>query len=135
MMNMLRTSLLANAVFSTLTAITLLLFSRQVAVLFGLSRTLIFLIIGAGLLVFAASVAIEAGRQRPGKVRLIIIQDAIWVLASVVVLIFRPFDISSVGYVLIGVVAALVGLFGLGQWLGLSQKADKIGQFRTKADS
>ena len=120
-MNILRLSLLTNTIFSSLTGLILLFFTDRVVEQFALTQSTVFIIIGIGLLFFAFTVGLEINRQRPKKVNLIIVQDAIWVLASLVILFVKPFDISAMGYWIIGVVAIFVFLFGMGQWLGLKR--------------
>ncbi len=124
-MNILKSSLLANASFSILTGLTLLLLNGKMIALFGLSSGTVFFILGAGLLLFAATVGIEAQKMRPAKVKFIIVQDALWVIASLAILLTKPFAITSTGYTLIGVVAFIVLLFGIGQSYGLKQMQAK----------
>ena len=50
---------------------------------------------------------------------LAILQDALWVVVSIAVLVLRPFGISAAGNVWIALVAAIVAYFGIKQWQGI----------------
>lgn len=111
-----RTALLANALFSAVSGIILLLAAPFLAAQFGLASPLSLRIIGAGLLIFVLSLLHAASRPLVSRrqVLSIIIQDALWVLASLIILIIRPFGLSSVGLWAVALVAMIVA--GLAFW-------------------
>ena len=126
-MNILQTSLKSNAAFSLLSGFLLIVIHGKIAQLFGVSNATVFWVIGIGLVLFAATVYWESIKLRPLQVFSIIVQDLIWVIASIILLIFNPFQISFWGNVLIAVVALIVFIFALAQSSGLS-KMDSVTQ-------
>lgn len=119
-MNYLQIALLSNALFSLLTGLSLIVFHKKIANWFGQQKTVIFWIIGIGLLFFSYSVFIEV-RHPTDAVLYIIIQDSIWVLASIAILWIRPFKITQIGYRIIAGIAAIILIFGTLQLLGYNQ--------------
>lgn len=120
-MNQLQKALLTNAIFSGTSGILLIVLGNQVANLFKTSNTVIFWIIGTVLLFFSASIVYQIKRQHYLGTLIIIIQDFLWVLASIILLILRPFKIAIIGYVLIAVVALIVLLLAVKQVKALAQ--------------
>jgi cytochrome c oxidase assembly factor CtaG len=115
-MNSLQKALVTNATFSTTSALIMLIFSTAITNLFGLEERLPFLVVGIGLLFFAGTILFEVKRQRTKAVYWIIIQDILWVLGSVALLLLQPFGISMMGNVLIAAVAFIVLIFAIWQY-------------------
>lgn len=107
-MKSIQKALLANALFSGLSGLVLIVFKDKIAHVFATSNTTVFWIVGTALIFFTATILFELKRQNPLGVLLIIFQDLLWVLASIILLIFRPFAISAMGYTLIAIVALIV---------------------------
>lgn len=124
-MNQLQKSLLTNAIFSGLSGIVLVVFNKLIARLFDTANTTVFWIIGLALIFFAATIIYEMKRQKPIGVLLIIIQDFVWVIGSIVLLIFQPFEISITGNVIIALVAFVVLFMGINQAKALGQIDNK----------
>lgn len=124
-MNILQKALTGNAVFSTLSALILLIFSTTMTDLFGLKEQFPFLIIGVVLLLFAGTIVFEIKRQRKKPVYWIIIQDILWVLGSIVLLFLQPFGISTAGNILIAIVALVVLVFAILQYQGIQRLQSK----------
>jgi ribosome-associated toxin RatA of RatAB toxin-antitoxin module len=124
-MNQLQKSLLTNAIFSGLSGIVLVVFNKLIARLFDTANTVVFWIIGLALIFFAATIIYEMKRQKPIGVLLIIIQDFVWVIGSIVLLIFQPFEISITGNVIIALVAFVVLFMGINQAKALGQIDNK----------
>ncbi|MBL4648239.1 MAG: hypothetical protein JKY03_00805 [Aureispira sp.] len=120
-MNILQKALIGNAVFSTLSALSMLVFSATITNWFGLEERLPFLIIGGGLLFFAGTILVEVKRQREKAVYWIIIQDVLWVLGSTILLLLNPFGISEIGNILITIVAFIVLIFAILQYQGIQK--------------
>jgi drug/metabolite transporter (DMT)-like permease len=120
-MDPLKNALLGNAVFSAVSGAALLTFHTKIAHIFGFEDGIVFGAIGAALLFFAATVWYESRRLRPPFVRWIVVQDVLWVLGSVFLLVFRPFAISGTGSFLVAAVAVVVAFFGWRQWVGLGE--------------
>jgi hypothetical protein len=119
----LKNVLLINAVSSGATGAGLLLASKVVADIFGTNQIQPFVGVGIFLVAFAAVVYLVS-RQNPmnaNAVRLIIAGDTLWVVTSLVIVLFQVFDISMVGYFLIGAVALWVAAMAYFQFNGLNQ--------------
>lgn len=118
MLNNIKTALKANALFSLLSAATLLSLPQFLAQQFGLKSPLPLYIIGAGLLFFVLSLLYTASRPvvNHGQVQSIVIQDALWVLASLIILVVQPFGLSTVALWAIAIVALVVGALGYWQY-------------------
>ena len=127
-MKILKTALTLNAGFSFLAGITLVLFHAAVANLFGVDNTSSFWTLGIVLLGFATFVYLGSRKLRFGEVLSIIIQDILWVIASAVVVAFRIFSLSKLGYAIIVYVALIVLGFAIVQSIGLRQmkKAERV---------
>ena len=110
-MTPLQRALGANAIFSTLSGLSLLFVPGQIASFLGLAQAVSLPGIGLGLLLFAFFVGWVASRPSRRLVQFSIVQDLLWVIASVGVIFFSLFQLHANGYLILAIVAALVGLF------------------------
>lgn len=119
----LRNALKGNAVFSFISGMTLIVFNGKVEQVMNISETFVLQVIGIGLLLFVALLLYSAFRKKLDirQVKFIIIQDWAWVVGSLVLLIFDPFAISTIGNVLIAVMTAVVALLAILQMKPLSK--------------
>ncbi|GAA3605297.1 SRPBCC family protein [Flavivirga amylovorans] len=137
-MNTLQKSLTANAIFSILNGALLLTFQKKVEQIFKIEPSNFFFILGILLIFFALTIIIEVKKQRALAVLWIIIQDALWVIASSILLLFNPFYISAEGNIIIALIALVVLVLGYGQAKGLarmdegSKKGLKVFKFKRK---
>jgi len=118
----LRTALLSNALFSTISGLTFVMLSHSVAQWIGIGTPIIYRGIGIGLLGFAAFVA-WTGIRKPintSWAALISIADFGWV-AGTLVLVALSFEALEPGGMLLLVIAANVLFFGLRQLQGISR--------------
>jgi hypothetical protein len=116
---LLRKALLANASFSTISGLVLIFAERWVVRLLGLPETISLITLGISLLVFAAILVLFA-RKNPIKLldaRIAVILDAAWVIGSYPLLFVGPFSTS--GKWVVGIVAEVVMMVALMQWLGI----------------
>jgi hypothetical protein len=120
-MNKVQKSLITNAIFSSLSGFILILMHHSIANVFEIRNRNIFWIIGIALLYFATTIVYEIFKQRPKAILWIIIQDFVWVIGSLFILIFRPYEISKAGYITISAVAFIVLLMALNQSKALKQ--------------
>jgi len=120
-MNQLRKALTSNAVFSGLSGVLLIAANQYFAQLFEINNNSVFWITGVVLIFFSGTIIYEIKRQNPLGVLSIIIQDILWVVGSIVLLIFQPFEISKTGNGVIAVVALIVLFMGIGQAKVLAQ--------------
>lgn len=112
----LQLALLANAFFSASTGIALLIAPNILAAQLGIANPHILQIIGGGLLLFVVSLVYTV-KQVPistQQVKVIIWQDALWVLGSIIILIFQLFSLTSIGYAAVAIIALIVA--GLAIW-------------------
>lgn len=130
-MNAIQKSLLMNALFSSTSGVLLLLFSHPIAKIFGTTNSVPFLIIGAVLLLFSATIFFEIKKQRPLSILWIIAQDFLWVAASIIIVVTNYFEVSKVGNTSIAAVAFIVLFMGVNQSKALAQ-VDSIDNKNTK---
>ncbi len=112
-----------NAISSGATGLALVLIPNVFLTLFEVADAWPFVATGIFLVAFALMVFIEARKTivNPSWVRIIIILDAMWVVASIAVITLQSWRISSLGYALIGAVALWVGLMAYLQYMALKK--------------
>ena len=115
----LRKALMGNALFSTLSGLTILLAQGWVLRILGLASNVNLLILGAGLIVFAITLVINARKQQVKKsdAWIAVLMDVAWVLGSYILIFIVPF--STEGKWVVGVVAELVLVFAVLQFVGI----------------
>jgi hypothetical protein len=125
----LRKALIGNALFSTLSGLTILFAQGWVLRILGLSKDVSLPILGLGLLVFAATLVINARRQqvKTSDAWMAVLMDVAWVLGSYVLIFIVPF--SAEGKWVVGLVAELVLGFAVLQFVGIRriQKSERCG--------
>ena len=114
-MNSLQKALKINALFSSISGIVMILFNQSIDELFGTSNNTVFWAIGIALIYFALTITYEIKEQRKKAITWIIIQDYIWVLGSIILIIFNPFEITQMGNLIIGLIALIVLYMGINQ--------------------
>jgi hypothetical protein len=121
---LLRKALFRNALFSTLSGLTILLAQKWVLRILGLSSRAGLVIVGVGLIVFATTLVVNAHRRKvkTSGAWIAVFMDVAWVLASYVLIFVLPF--STEGKWVIGVVAELVLLFAILQFMGIRRIQD-----------
>src|SRR6266436_3345503 len=109
---LLRMALMGNALFSTVSGLTLVLAGEWVVRLLGLPEAVNLLTMGISLVAFAV--------KKPIKLLdawIAVVLDLAWFIASYPLLFVVPF--STTGKWIVGIVAEVVLLFALMQWLGI----------------
>lgn len=116
---LLRTALLANASFSTISGLTLVFAGREIVRLLGLPERVSLAPLGISLLVFAAVLVLFARKKsiKLSNAWIAVVMDAAWVIGSYPLLFVAPFSTS--GKWIVGIVAEVVMVFALLQWLGI----------------
>lgn len=111
-MKQLKTYLIINSIFSAISGLIMLVFVKNLNDLFGINNAYVFPIIGVNLLVFSAFVLIVSIKQLSNRILVstITILDLLWVLGSLVIVVFGLFSISKSGNILIGVVAIWIAI-------------------------
>ena len=116
---LLRRALLANASFSSISALSLVFAGNEIVRLLGLPDTVSLVPLGISLLVFAVMLVLFA-RKKPIKLLdawIAVVMDAAWVIGNYLLLFVEPF--STGGKWIVGIVAEVVMVFALPQWLGI----------------
>ena len=115
----LRKALMGNALFSTLSGLTILLAQGWVLRSLGLAGSVNLLILGAGLIVFAITLVVNARKQQVKKsdAWIAVLMDVAWVLGSYILIFIVPFSME--GKWVVGVVAELVLVFAVLQFVGI----------------
>ena len=126
---LLRKALMGNALFSTLSGLTILFAQSWVLRILGLAQTVNLLILGIGLLLFAATLVINARRQQVkiSDAWIAVWADLVWVLGSYALIFVVPF--STGGKWVVGVVAELVLVFAVLQFVGIRRIRRQSEQF------
>jgi hypothetical protein len=121
---LLRKALLGNALFSALSGLTLIFAQKSVLRILGLFNRVSLVVLGVGLIIFAATLVVNARRQRvkTSDAWVAVLMDVAWVLASYVLIFVLPFSME--GKWVIGVVAELVLLFAILQFMGIRRIRD-----------
>jgi hypothetical protein len=121
---LLRKALLGNALFSALSGLTLLFAQKSVLRILGLFNRVSLVVLGVGLIIFAATLVVNARRQRvkTSDAWVAVLMDVAWVLTSYVLIFVLPFSME--GKWVIGVVAELVLLFAILQFMGIRRIRD-----------
>ena len=126
----LRKTLLGNALFSTLSGLTILFAQGWVLRILGLPSSVNLLIFGVGLIVFAVTLVINAQKHQVKKsdAWIAVLMDLAWVVGSYVLIFFVPF--SPKGKWVVGIVAEVVLLFAVLQFVGIRriQKSEFLRQ-------
>lgn len=117
----------ANAISTLISGLGILIFGKQLASLFEISSTTPFWIVGGVITFFSLTMFVEIKKQRALAILWIITQDFLFTLASIYVLIFKPFDISDTGYLLIGLFLIPIIFFIIYQSIGLARMDAKKG--------
>lgn len=125
-MNRLQKALGMNAVFSSASGIIMILGHKQIATLFEVANTTVFWMVGLVLIYFALTIGYEVKKQRRLAVIWIIIQDALWVLGSIILLLFNPFKISFEGNYMIAFIALIVLFMAVHQTYALKSKKNTL---------
>jgi len=116
---LLRKALIGNALFSTLSGLTILFAQRWVLRILGLSSSVNLLILGVGLIVFAVTLIINARKQQVKKsdAWIAVLMDLAWVVGSCVLILVVPFSMG--GRWVVALVAELVLVFAVLQFVGI----------------
>jgi len=118
---LLRNSLLANAAFSGTCGLCFVIAAQPISGFLGWSLPWVVPAVGAGLLAFALLIVRVAVRHSAWQVKAIVAADIAWVVMSGAVLMTNIVTLTTGGRWGIGIIADIVALFALLQFLGLRQ--------------
>jgi len=116
---LLRKALIGNALFSTVSGLTILFAQGWVLRILGLPSSVNLLVLGAGLIVFAVTLVINARKQqvKESDAWIAVCMDVAWVIGSYVLIFILPF--STEGKWVVAVVAEAVLVFAVLQFVGI----------------
>ena len=128
---LLRYALVGNATFSSITGLFIIVAHDWIAHLLGAGGSAVMIGLGVGLLVFAATLLINARRPelKLTDAWAVVLMDLVWVAGSYVILLVAPF--TAEGRWVIAAVADLVLVFAVLQWMGIHriqshERADRL---------
>lgn len=116
---LLKKALTGNALFSILSGVAILFANRWLVRFLGLPETVSLVILGVGLIGYAATLLLNARRPtiKMTDAWVAVIMDLVWVVGSYVLITVVPFSVG--GKWVIASVAELVLAFAILQWLGI----------------
>lgn len=119
----LRTALLVNAFFSAVCALLMLFGSGSVETLLGIQAPVLIRLVGFGLLLFASDLIHQATRPRLETWRALYasVADLLWVIGSVLGLLFFSGLLSATGVAVVLAIAGVVLILGLWQMWGIDR--------------
>jgi hypothetical protein len=112
---------LVNSLSSAAAGIAFVIASGPLAALMGVANPLALVMLGVGLLVFAAGVYYTASREVINRraAWLIFELDVVWVIGSALILLTDAFGLSTEGRWLVLILADLVAVFAIIEFIGL----------------
>ena len=121
------TTLYANAVFSVTSGVVFLLFPGFLAESIIELPSIVFLVLGIGLLLFALDVYLTARKNPPsrGKVLYIFGADVAWVVGTPIALLLLADRMTSLGVMLFIDIAVIVAVFAALEWFGLAKLTEE----------
>jgi len=123
--SLLKNALFIDSVFSFTSGAAFLLFSKAVASLLGVSASWIIPAIGVGVIVYALEIYLAA-RAEPvntGIARFAVYGNLVWVLGSAVLIFANLIPFSTAGKWTIAIIADVVLVFAIFQYIGLRRLA------------
>jgi hypothetical protein len=114
----LKLTLLANALFSTISGSVIILFTSELTHIFQLKSSLPMLLIGWGLMLFMMQLLWLSFKKTIPLfgVNGIIIQDVLWILGSIILLLWNPFSFPYTALWITAIIASIVTVFAFMQW-------------------
>ena len=118
---LLRRTLAVNAIFSGLSGAAMIVLSGPIDRFMGLGLSWLLIVVGVGLLGFAALIGVNLRRSQLNRAEawLTVASDVSWVMGSAIIVFGFPDLLGTGGKWLVGLVAVAVADFALFQYLGL----------------
>jgi hypothetical protein len=120
-MTLLKNTLVLNAANSLVSGGILLAFPKAVGIFIGFESTYPLQVLGVLLVIFSLFVAFASRSLNTFLVKSIVFQDITWVIGSLIVLVFNPWNFSDKGLLLVAMMMVIVGLFAVFQWRALKR--------------
>lgn len=121
----LRNALLSDSVLSIISGVAFLLFSKAIAGFIGLRASSIILVLGIGFIVYSAELFLAA-RSEPVNTRVArfaIYANLAWVLGSALLIFANIVPFTTAGKWAIAIIADIVLVFAILQYVGLRRLA------------
>ena len=123
--SLLRNALYGNSIFSFVSGMLFLLFSKAITGFLGLSASWFIFVLGAGLILYGIEIYLAA-RTNPvnrGIARFAVFADLVWVLGSAVLIFADLVPFTDAGKWAIAIIADIVLVFAVLQYVGLRRIA------------
>jgi hypothetical protein len=119
--SLLRRGLIGNAIFSAITGTLMIAGTGAISEFMGLTPAWVPAAIGAGVLLWAIDVGWLARKDNisASKAWMVIAGDLLWVVASYGIIVSGVPELTTGGKWTLAIVAEIVGLFAVAQYLGL----------------
>ena len=119
----LKIALRTNAIFSFLCAVLILFFTSQIADLLGKVPIYMLISLAIALIGFVVMILYVSEKQKLSvkQAKIITIMDFSWVIGSIILVLLGSQWFSITGIIVILVVAAIVGMLALFQYLGIKR--------------
>jgi len=119
----LKIALRTNAIFSFLCAVLILFFTSQIADLLGKVPIYMLISLAIALIGFVVMILYVSEKQKLSvkQAKIITIMDFSWVIGSIILVSLGSQWFSITGIIVILVVAAIVGMLALFQYLGIKR--------------
>jgi len=119
--NLLRNALRGNGVFSAVTGLIATFAGGQIATWMGVGSTPLYTLLGVMLISYAGMLFFYTSRETVDTqfAWLAVIADGLWVVGSAVILVFGLFELSNTGQWVVLVIADIVLVFAIAQYMGL----------------
>jgi len=118
---LLKNALFGNSAFSFISGLAAVLFSKAIANFLGLSASWIIFALGIGLILYGIEIFIAAKAEpvHKGIATFAVYADLAWVLGSAMLIFANLVDFTTVGKWAIAIVADIVLVFAILQFVGL----------------
>lgn len=123
--SLLRNALYGNSIFCTTSGLAFALFSDPIAAFLGLSASWVILVLGIGLMLYGIEVFMFARKESisEGFAKFVIGADLAWVLGSAALIFTNLVAFTTPGKWGIAIVADIVLVFAIMQYVGLRRMA------------
>lgn len=125
--SLLKKTLLANALFSDLCGVIMLLGATTIAPLIGLNSPMILAFIGIDLMVYGVWLFFTARRAEPNLTlaKIAVAADVAWVIGAAIVIWLGV--LNTTGNLILAGVTDVVLLFAILQWVGIRRLQSQLG--------
>ena len=123
--SLLRNALYGNSIFSFVSGVIFLMFSKAIAGFLGLSASWIILALGLGLIVYGIEIYLAAKSEPVNRniAKFAVYADLAWVLGSAVLIFANLVPFTDAGKWAIAIIADIVLVFAVLQYVGLRRIA------------